>query len=94
MENVRLRMKMQLVSDSKKCTKLISKPHFKSITIYNENLCAIHMNLESHNFNKPMYVGMAVLDLSKTLMYDFHYNEMRKHYDDNNLKLLYMDTGK
>ena len=94
MENVRLRMKMRLVSDSKLCVRLINQTNFKSVTIFNENLCAIHQNLESHTFDKPIYVGMSVLDISKILMYEFHYDVMKKRYSENNLKLLYMDTGK
>lgn len=93
MENVRLRMKMQLVSNPKTCSKLINKPNFKSMTIYNENLCAVQLHLETHTFDKPIYVGMSVLDISKTLMYEFHYDVMREHYGDS-LQLLYMDTGK
>ena len=42
--------------------------------------------------NKPVYLGQAILDLSKTIMYEFHYDYMKRKYDDENLKLLYMDT--
>lgn len=93
MENVRNRMSMELVSSNIKYTKLVNKTNFKCSTIYNENLSAVHLNSEKHTFNKPIYVGLAVLEISKTLMYDFHYRTMRKHYGDN-IELLYMDTGK
>jgi len=92
MENVRKRMKM-LVSDQKRFLKLINKPNFKSTTIYNENLCAIHLNVDLHTFNKTIYVGLTILDISKTLIYNFHYNMMKKYYNDK-IQLLYMDTGK
>ena len=42
--------------------------------------------------NKPVYLGQAILDLSKTIMYEFHYNYMKHKYDDDELKLYYMDT--
>lgn len=92
MENVRNRMKMELVSDDKKCAKLINRPTFKNITIYNENLAAIHLEIEELKFNKPIYVGFSILDISKTLMYDFHYGSMKYHFGKN-IELMYMDTG-
>lgn len=92
MENVRNRMKMELVSDEKKCTKLINMVSFKNITRYNNNLVAIHLNMEDLKFDKPIYVGFSILDLSKTLMYEFHYDVMKKMYGTD-IELLYMDTG-
>ena len=41
---------------------------------------------------KPVYLGQAILDLSKTMMYKFHYDYMKKKYNEVDLKLLYMDT--
>lgn len=93
MENVRNRITLELVSSEIKYTKLVNKTNFKCSTIYNENLCAIHLNSETHNFNKPIFVGLAVLEISKVLMYDFHYETMKKHYGVK-FELLYMDTGK
>lgn len=93
MENVRNRINIELVSSSIRYTKLVNKMNFKCSTIYNENLCAVHLNSETHTFNKPIFVGLAVLEISKTLMYDFHYETMKKHYGDKT-ELLYMDTGK
>lgn len=92
MENVRNRMKMDLVCDEKKCIKLINKTTFKHITIYNENLAAIHRNYDVLDFDKPIHVGFSILEISKTLMYNFHYETMKKYYG-NNIELLYMDTG-
>lgn len=93
MENVRNRMSLELVSSETKYMKLVNKPNFKCSTIYNENLCAVHLNSESHFFNKPIFVGLAILEISKTLMYNFHYETIRKLYGDKS-ELLYMDTGK
>ncbi|KAJ8912992.1 hypothetical protein NQ315_002869 [Exocentrus adspersus] len=70
---------------------LISKPNFHSLTIFNENLVAMQMNKLKCTFNKPIYVGFTVLDISKTTMYDFHYNFIKKTYSAQ-AKLLYTDT--
>lgn len=86
-------MSVELVSSNIRYTKLVNKVNFKCSTIYNENLCAVHLNSESRTFNKPIFVGLAVLEISKILMYDFHYKTMRKHYGDKT-ELLYMDSGK
>ena len=67
----------------------LTKPTFVSNKIFNENLVAIHKIKEQIKLNKPAYVGMCILDLSKTLMYDFHYNYIKQKYK---AKLLFTDT--
>ena len=62
-----------------------------SSKIFNENLVAVHKIKEILTLNRPAYVGMCILDLSKTLMYDFHYNYI-KHKYGNKAKLLFTDT--
>ena len=69
MENIRNRVVVRLVSEQKKAGKLAAKPSFKHLTIFDENLIAIHMKRTKLVFNKPVYCGMAILDISKTLMY-------------------------
>ena len=71
--------------------KLTSKPTFVSLKIFNEDLAAIHKIKEVLTMNKPIIVGMCILDLSKVCMYDFHYNHMKHKYGDK-AKLLFTDT--
>ena len=74
MENIRKRVDVRLITDEKKLFKMASKPTYVSSKIFNENLVAVHKIKETLILNRPAYVGMCILDLSKTLMYDFHYN--------------------
>ena len=91
MENIRKRVDVRLVTDKKKFLKLTSKPTYVSSKIFNENLVAVHKIKETLTLNRPAYVGMCILDLSKTLMYDFHYNYIKKKYVEK-AKLLFTDT--
>ena len=91
MENIRNRKDIHLVTSKKKALKLIAKPNFKHRTIFTEDLVAVHMGKTKLVFDKPIYVGMCILDISKTLMYEFHYNYIKKKYGENAL-LLMTDT--
>ena len=91
MENLRKRVNVRLVTDEKKLLKLTSKPTYVSSKIFNENLVAVHKIKETLVLNRPAYVGMCILDLSKTLMYDFHYNYIKQKYGSK-AKLLFTDT--
>ena len=91
MENLRKRVDVRLVTNEKKLLKLTSKPTYVSSKIFNENLVAVHKIKEALTLNRLAYVGMCILDLSKTLMYDFHYNYIKKKYGDK-AKLLFTDT--
>ena len=91
MENLRKRTSIKLCTSKKQLEKLASKPTFKSFKIFNENLVAVSRIKESLYLNRPSYVGMCILDLSKTLMYDFHYNFIKDKYGKK-AKLLFTDT--
>ena len=91
MENIRNRVDIKLVNNKKQAEKLSAKPNFNHCNIFNEDLVAIHMKKTKLAFNKPVYLGMCILDLSKTLMYDFHYNYIKQKYGDK-AKLLFTDT--
>ena len=90
-ENIRKRQNIILVDNRDKAVKLSSRPNFNRATIFDKNLIAIHMKKTEVYFNKPVYVGQAILDLSKTLMFDFHYNYIRKKYSDK-AELMFTDT--
>ena len=91
MENLCKRVDVRLVTNEKKLDKLTSKPTYVSSKIFNENLMAVHKVKETLTLNRPAYVGMCILDLSKMQMYDFHYNYIKKKYN-NRARLLFTDT--
>ena len=91
MENIRNRVNVKLVNNEEKARKLIAKPNYKSCKIFSENLISVHMKKTSLVMNKPIYLGACILDLSKTIMYDFHYNYIKPMYKDK-AKLLFTDT--
>ena len=91
MENIRNRVDVKLVNNRGAAEKLSAKPNFEKATIFDEGLVAIHMKRTKLTFNKPVYCGMAILDLSKSLMYDFHYGYILPKYGKNQ-KLLFTDT--
>lgn len=83
---------MELVSSPHRMRKLVNRANFKHCTVYNENLSAVTLQTNTVDFCKPMYIGFAVLEVSKTLMFDYHYNVIKKHYG-NAASLMYTDTG-
>ena len=90
MENVRKHRDTKLVKTDEKRSKLISEPNYHSTKRFSENLLAIEMK-KKKKMNKPVYLGMSILDISKTLMYKFWYDYIEPKYGDR-AKLCYMDT--
>ena len=77
LENIRNRDDNRLISSDKVTQKLAAKPNYDRCTNFDENLIAVHMKKTMIYFNKPVYLGMSIFDLSKSLMYDFHYNYIK-----------------
>ena len=91
MENIRNRVNIKLVDTGEQFKKLAAKPNYESRKIFNENLVSVHMKKTSLTMNKPVYLGMSILDLSKTVMFDFHYKYIKPKYGKQ-AKLLFTDT--
>ena len=92
MENMRKHRNIKLITIEEKYLKTVMKPNFKSGNQFDENLMGCEMGKIKVMINKPVYLSQAILDLSKTVMYEFHYDYMKPKYDGENLKLCYMDT--
>ena len=90
-ENIRKRQNVEIIDNRKKALKFSSKPNFDRVTIFDENLVAIHMKKTEVYFNKLIFVGQAILDISKTHMFDFHYNFIKDKYGDK-AELLFTDS--
>jgi hypothetical protein len=91
MENVRRYMEMKLVTTTKKLNKLIATPWYEDSRVFNEDLIAVKLQQKIVELNKPIYTGFTVLDLSKLLMYKFHYEYIVEKYG-NKANLLFTDT--
>ena len=90
MEYLRNQRIMDLVKSEVKLKKLAAQPSFKQFKIFHENLAAVERAKAELTLNRPIYVGFAILGLSKTLMYDFHYNYFNRKYSGS--ALLFTDT--
>ena len=80
MENIRNRVNVQLVCSMEKAQKLIAKPNLKHWVRFDENLIDVHLKRTKMIYNKPVYCGMSILDISKTLIFDFHYRYITPKY--------------
>ena len=81
MENLQKRINFRLISNEKDFLKYTSRPTYITHKIFDKNHAAIHEIKSVLTLNKPIYVGFTVLKLSKWLMYDFHYNFIKKRFD-------------
>ena len=91
MENIRKHRDIKLVTTDKKRSKLVSEPNYHTINLISEDLSIIEMKKTKVKMNKPIYLGLSLLEISKTLMYEFWYDYVKPKYNDN-VKLCYMDT--
>ena len=90
MENLRKRINVRFVNNKKDFLKYTSRPTYVTHKLFDKDFAAIHEIKPVLMLNKPIYVGFTVLELSKWLMYDFHYNFIKKKFDT---KLLFTDIG-
>ena len=88
-ENVRKRINVKLINDKKKYFKIINKPNFVSQKIIDKNFIAVHCKKKCLTLNKPIYIGFCILELSKLLMYQFHYDYVLNTF---NARLLFTNT--
>ena len=95
MENIRKRVNIKLVktdgSQNEKIRKIVAKPSYNRRVKFSDDLSALHVNITHMTFNKPIYVGFSILELSKYFMYGWYYNALKKKYGEN-CSLLYTDT--
>ena len=92
MENIRKHRNIGLVTTEEKYLHTVMKPNFESGVLFGENLMGCEMGKIKVVMNKPVYLGQTIVDLSKIVMYEFHYNYMVPKYGLEKLKLCYMDT--
>ena len=91
MQNIRKHRNIKLVTTEEKYLKTVMGPNFKSGVLSGENLMGCEMEKIKVVMNKPIYLGQVILDLSKTVMYEFHYDYMKRKYNDNRIQFCYMD---
>ena len=91
MENIRKHRNIGLVTTEEKYLCMVMKANFKSGVLFGENLMGCEMGKIKVVINKPVYLSQAILDLSKIVMYEFHYDYMVPKYGLEKLKLCYMD---
>ena len=89
MENVRNHRDIKLVTTEEKRSKLVSELNYHTTKHFSENLLAIEMKKTKVIMNKPVYLGMSILDISKTLMYEFWYGYIKLKYGDRAKIMLY-----
>ena len=91
MENIRKHRDIKIVTTDKKRNKLVLEPNYHTMNYISEDLSIIEMNKTKVKMNKPIYLGLSILDISKILMHEFWYDYMKLKYK-NKVKLCYVDT--
>ena len=90
MENVRNHLNIRLCSNDQQFKRQVAKPEFKRFKIFNDDLTGVHLHVSDLELNKPIFVGFSILDISKMLMYQYHYGYMLPKYPS--AKVLFSDT--
>ena len=93
MENIRKHRDIKLVTTDKKRSKLVSEQNYHTINLISEDLSIIEMKKTKVKMNKPIYLGLLILEISKTLIYEFWYDYMKSKYNDK-VKFCYMNTDR
>ena len=91
MENVQKHKDFELVTADKRRNRLVSELNYHTTKWFSENLLVNEMKKTKVKMNKPVYLPLSILEISKTLMYEFWYDYMKPKYGDN-VKLCYVDT--
>ena len=91
MQNIRKHRDIKLVTTDKRRNQLVSEPNYHTTKWFSENLLAIEMKKTRVRMNKPVHLGLSILEISKTLIYEFWFDYMKPNYGDN-VKLCCMDT--
>ena len=92
LENVRKHRDIKLVTINKKRNQLVSEPNYRTTKWFSKSLLAIEMKKVKVKMNKPVYLGLSILETSKILMYEFRYDYIKPKYQDN-AELCHMATG-
>ena len=92
MENLRNRRNITLINNPRKLMQGTAQPTFKSFKVFHENLVAVERGKVDLCLNRPVVARFLILDISETLMYDFHHNYIKKKYPNDKSKLLFTDT--
>ena len=77
MENLRKEINVKLINNTKDYVRCVSKPNFISQKIFDKNFVAVHQIKPILVLDKPIHVGFSILELSKLLMYKFHYEYVK-----------------
>ena len=91
MENCRKPRDIKLVTTDKRRNQLVAEPNYDTKKWFSENLLTTEMKKRKVKMNKPVYLGLSILEISKTLMYKFSYDYLKPKYQEN-ARLCYMDT--
>ena len=91
MEDKRKHLDFEIVSDERRFMKCVNNPSFKRSHIINEDLVGVEKQKPKLKLDKPIFIGMSILDLSKQHMYKFYYDVMKPKYGEN-IRMVYTDT--